>query len=172
MSRDPLNWYAVYTKPRWEKKVAKSLSDKGVEVYCPLNKIVRQWSDRKKTIHEPLFKGYVFVQIPSEAQTIVKQVDGVVNFVYWNGKPAIVRDEEIETIKRFLGEFSEVEVEDSQPSVHTRVVIKRGILVDYEGIVVEVLGNKVKVQIESMGLKLSATVDKKSLQLIEERNKA
>jgi hypothetical protein len=48
-------WYAVYTRPRWEKKVAEILTDKKIENYCPLNKVVRQWSDRKKIVHEPLF---------------------------------------------------------------------------------------------------------------------
>jgi transcription antitermination factor NusG len=161
-----VNWFAIYTKPRWEKKVAKNLSEKGVTVYCPLNKVIRQWSDRKKTILEPLFKGYVFVQVSEEEKLTVKQVDGVVNFVYWNGKPAIVRPEEIEIIQRFLSEFTDIEVEDIGLEVHQRVVIKKGILVNYQGIVLEVLGNKAKVLIESMGLKLSATVDKKNLQAV------
>ena len=48
-------WYAVYTRPKWEKKVAELLSRKRIENYCPLNKSIKQWSDRKKTIFEPLF---------------------------------------------------------------------------------------------------------------------
>ena len=59
-------WYAVYTKPRWEKKVNSLLLQKGIEVYCPLNKVRRKWSDRIKTIEEPLFKSYVFVKIKDE----------------------------------------------------------------------------------------------------------
>ncbi|HMJ47328.1 MAG TPA: transcription termination/antitermination NusG family protein, partial [Ferruginibacter sp.] len=53
-------WYVVYTRPRWEKKVAATLDERGVENYCPLNRVNRQWSDRKKVVLEPLFKGYVF----------------------------------------------------------------------------------------------------------------
>ena len=56
-------WYAIYTRPRWEKKVNLLLGGKGIESYCPLNKIKRKWSDRLKTIQEPLFKSYVFVKI-------------------------------------------------------------------------------------------------------------
>ncbi len=56
------HWYAIYTKPRWEKKVHHLLSEKGLEAYCPLNKVTRKWSDRMKTVEEPLFKSYVFVQ--------------------------------------------------------------------------------------------------------------
>ncbi|RYZ46884.1 MAG: UpxY family transcription antiterminator, partial [Chitinophagaceae bacterium] len=147
-----LHWYAVYTKPRWEKKVAKNLGDKGIVSYCPLNKVVRQWSDRKKVVEEPLFKGYVFVRVDSNAKTAVKTIDGIVNFVYWNGKPAVVRDEEIETIQRFLSEFQDIEVESLDLQVNAAVVIKKGILVNYKGVVLEVLGNKAKVLIESMGV--------------------
>ncbi|MDB5207487.1 MAG: UpxY family transcription antiterminator [Flavisolibacter sp.] len=161
-----VNWFALYTKPRWEKKLAKNLSEKGIVVYCPLNKVVRQWSDRKKTILEPLFKGYVFVQIAEMEKLAVKQTDGVVNFVYWNGKPAIVRQEEIEIIQRFLHEFSAIEIEDVGLKPNKQVVIRNGILVNYRGIVLEVLGNRAKVLIESMGLKLSATIDTKNLQVV------
>src|SRR3569832_1099930 len=96
-----LKWYAIYTRPRWEKKVNNLLSQKGIEVYCPLNKIRRKWSDRIKTIEEPLFKSYVFVKVNDEDRTSVRMTNGVVNFVYWNGKPAIIREKEIQTIKRF-----------------------------------------------------------------------
>jgi len=88
-------WLVVYTKPRWEKKVNTSLVKKGIEAYCPLNKVRRKWSDRMKTIEEPLFKSYVFVKVEDAGMTEVRFVDGVLNYVYWNGKPAIVREEEI-----------------------------------------------------------------------------
>jgi transcription antitermination factor NusG len=161
-----VKWFAIYTKPRWEKKIAKKLDELGVIVYCPLNKVLRQWSDRKKLVLEPLFKGYVFVQIVEEDRTLVKQVSGVVNFVYRNGKPAIVRQEEIEIIQRFLDEFSAIEIEDIGLGPNKQVVIRNGILVNYRGIVLEVLGNRAKVLIESMGLKLSATIDTKNLQVV------
>ena len=159
-----LNWYAVYTKPRWEKKVAKMLDERGIEGYCPLNKVYRQWSDRKKAIYEPLFKGYVFVNVGDEKKWDVKKIDGILNFVYWNGRPATIRKEEIETIKKFLSEFSDVEVEDMKLAVKAQVKIRHGILMNYQGIVVEVMGNKAKVQIESMGLQLSAIFEKKNLE--------
>lgn len=160
------HWYALYTKPRWEKKIAKSLAEKGFAAYCPVTKVLRQWSDRKKILEEPLFKGYIFVRIEPEERAAVRMIEGIVNFVYWNGKAAVVRDEEIETIKRFLGEFGSVEVEDMNLRVNTQVVVKKGLLVNYQGIVLEILGNKAKVLIESMGVKLSATIDKKNLELL------
>src|SRR4030095_8525252 len=111
MTSENLRWYALYTKPRWEKKVAEILMRKNVETYCPLNKVKRQWSDRKKVILEPLFHSYVFVRIPEKLQNHVRQTDGVINIVYWLGKPAVIRDAEIEVIKRFLNDFENVKLE-------------------------------------------------------------
>jgi len=59
-------WYAIYTMPRWEKKVAGLLNEKNITTFCPINRVERQWSDRKKIVHEPLFRSYVFVQISTE----------------------------------------------------------------------------------------------------------
>src|SRR6266852_5926070 len=94
-------WYALYTKPRWEKKVADLLSAKDIESYCPVNRVYRQWSDRKKMISVPLFTGYVFVNIDEKRQVAVRSTTGVINFVYWLNKPAVIQDEEIALIKKF-----------------------------------------------------------------------
>ena len=163
-----LNWYAVYTKPRWEKKVAKLLDEKGIENYCPLNKVVKQWSDRKKVVMEPIFKSYVFVRVEDKEKFELKNISGILNFVYWLGKPAIVRDEDIDTIRKFLNEFGEVTVSEiGQLKVNAKVRVKQGIMMNYQGLLVEVMGNKAKVRIESMGIYLFAQFDKKNLELLQ-----
>lgn len=161
-----LEWYAVYTKPRWEKKVASLLEEAGIEHYCPVNKVTRQWSDRKKVILEPVFKGYVFVKLVPERKWEVKKIHGIINFVYWLGKPATIREEEIMTIKKFLNEFSDVEITQKSLTINTPVRIKQGIMMHYKGIVVEVLGNKAVVKIDSLDIQLSAHFDKKNLEII------
>ena len=88
-------WYVIYTKPRWEKKVTELLSRKKIEHFCPLNKVQRQWNDRKKVVDEPLFTSCVFVHIDETEQMAVRLTDGVVNFLYWLGRPAEVRNDEI-----------------------------------------------------------------------------
>jgi transcription antitermination factor NusG len=158
------NWYVVYTLPRWEKKVALLLTDRGIDHYCPLNKVNRQWSDRRKTVIEPLFKGYVFVHVTDKNKWEVRDIRGILNFVHWQSKPAIVQDKEMETIRKFLQEFSDVEVLDQQMEVGKEVVIKQGLLMNYKGILIEVAGNKAKVRIDSMGLQLSAVFEKKNLE--------
>lgn len=156
-------WYVVTTIPRWEKKVHQNLLERGFESYCPLNRIVRQWSDRKKTVYEPLFKNYVFVKVQEDHKWEVRQVRGVLNFVYWLGKPARVKEEEIDLVKKFLMEFEDVQVVENQLKERDSVIINRGYFVNYRGIVLEVMGNKARVSISSMGVSLAATFDVKSL---------
>jgi transcription antitermination factor NusG len=159
-------WYAVHTRPRWEKKVASLLQDKGIENYCPLNKVMRQWSDRKKAVLEPLFKGYVFVQVAEKAKWDLLQINGIVNYVHWLGKPARIRNSEIDTIRRFLHEFEDIEVTETAVQVNSTVQVKQGVLMHFKGIVLELQGNRAKVKIESMGIQLSAFFDKKNLELV------
>lgn len=159
-------WYAVYTRPRWEKKVSAAMLDNGIENYCPINKVTRQWSDRKKIVLEPVFKGYVFVKVEEDKKWQVTKIHGVLNFVYWLGKPAQIRDEEIDLIRKFLHEFNDVQVEPKGFVVNSEVRIKQGVLMNYQGIVVEVLGNRAVVKINTLDLQLSAHFDKKNLELI------
>lgn len=157
MSERP-KWYAIYTKPRWEKKVNILLQAKGIEAYCPLNKVKRKWSDRIKTVEEPLFKSYVFVRVTEDVKTSVRMTDGVVNFVYWLGKPAIVRDSEIIAIKKFLDEYEDVIVEPTDIKPNQKVRIDSGVFMDYEADVIGVHKNIATVRIDSLGYKLIARV--------------
>jgi transcription antitermination factor NusG len=158
------HWYALYTKPRWEKKVHELLLQKGLQSYCPLNKVRKKWSDRYKMVEEPLFKSYVFVRVTDEERADVRFVDGVVNYVYWLGKPAQVKEIEIERIKRFLNEFEDVEVEQlPEPKQGDKVVITSGVFMDQEGRILSADKKRVEVLIESLGFKLVATLDKEKV---------
>jgi transcription antitermination factor NusG len=97
-------WFVLYTRPRFEKKVAEQLEKSGVTVYCPLVTQIKQWSDRKKTVQTPLLPSYVFVNITESERQKVVQVTGVVRFVFWLGKPAIVRESEITALQEGLKE--------------------------------------------------------------------
>ena len=135
--------------------------------YCPLNKVHRQWSDRKKIVLEPLFKGYVFVKIDEAQKWELMNINGIVNYVHWLGKPARIRDSEIDSIRKFLHEFSDVEVQESTIEINKKVRIKQGLLMNYHGILLELNGNKAKVKIESMGIQLSAVFDRKNVEMVE-----
>jgi transcription antitermination factor NusG len=156
-------WYVVYTKPRWEKKIADALVSNGIEQYCPLNKVTKQWSDRKKIVLEPLFKGYLFVCPPKDGKWDIKKIPGILNYVHWLGKPAVVRDAEINIIRKFLNEFSDVEVTEQHATINETVVIKQGIFMNYKGLVLEIIDNKARVRIEAIGVSLTAVFERKNL---------
>ena len=163
-------WYAVYTRPRWEKKVADSLSRIEVENYCPLNKVERRWSDRRKLVEEPLFTSYVFVKITPREQTKVREVDGLLNLVYWLGKPAVIREEEIELIKRFLSSHRNVRLEKITVNVKDKVKIVNGPLMEMEGEVVSVNNKTVRVNLPTLGYFLAAEVEINNLRILQTIN--
>lgn len=156
-------WYAVYTKPRWEKKVNSLLTEKGFESYCPLNKVRRKWSDRIKLVEEPLFKSYVFVNIEESDRNNIRMTNGVMNFVYWLGKPAVIKEKEIIAIKNFLNEYEDVQITPIQLSPSQRVKITTGPLMDREGKVVDIRGKMVKVAVDSLGYILMAYINRTKL---------
>ncbi len=163
-------WYAIYTRPRWEKKVNGLLLQKGIESYCPLNKVRRKWSDRIKTIEEPLFKSYVFVKIDDVDRSSVRMTNGVVNFVYWNGKPALIKEKEIQTIRLFMNEYEHVEVVKMDFNIDERVRVLAGTMMDQEGKVLELKNKTAKVCIDSLGYMLIAYIDKSKLMSVQQTN--
>lgn len=146
-------WYALYTKPRWEKKIDSVLIRKGVESWCPLQKIERQWSDRKKVIEDPLFKSYVFVRIDESERAKVLMTDGVLNFVYYLGKPAVIKNEEVDTIKKYLAEKDASIFIISQEGFkeETKIKVNHGVFMGNEGTVLRGGKKKVYVKLESLG---------------------
>ena len=116
-----------------------------------------------KTVEEPLFKSYVFVKVNDEDRTEVRMTPGVINFVYWEGKPAVVKEKEINAIKNFLNEYENVEVKPMTVALNQRVKITAGPLMDQEGEVIGVNRKMVKVAIDSLGYVLVAYIDRTKL---------
>jgi transcription antitermination factor NusG len=139
------------------------LIQKGIESYCPLNKIRRKWSDRVKIIEEPLFKSYVFVKVIEESRSTVRMTDGVINFVYWDGKPAVIKEKDILNIQKFLGEHENVALVKLYLQPNDQVMIASGPLMDKQGKVIEVKNRIAKVIIESFGYILIANISKNNL---------
>ncbi len=152
MNEKTKQWFAVYTKPRWEKKVDNILLRKGIESWCPLQKVERQWSDRKKIIEDPVFKSYVFVHIRNEERLQVLQTEGILNFVYFLGKPAVIKDEEVENIKLYLLEKDvKIRVESLKTfAENDKVIIRQGVFMDNTGTVVKGGTRKLYVRLESL----------------------
>jgi transcriptional antiterminator RfaH len=143
-------WRAVYTKPRSEKKVAERLSKNTITVYCPVQTTLKQWSDRKKKVLTPIFPSYIFVQVAENEMLSVLKDPGVINFVFWQGKPAIIKNEEINLIKEHLNHTS-----ISTEVVGDEIIITQGILSGVKGKIKEITTNNVILVIESIGLTIT-----------------
>ena len=152
VEKDDRVWMVVYTKSRYEKKVDTTLISKRIESYCPTRKVEKQWTDRKKIIEEVIFRSYVFVRINKEERLEVLQTDGVINFIYYCGKPATIRDEEIDIIKMFLNEKSHSvsTIETDLFETDTLVRINHGVFMDNEGTILRSNKKKVYVQLTSL----------------------
>ena len=146
-------WYALYTKPRWEKKIDTVLIRKGIESWCPLQKIERQWSDRKKIIEDPLFKSYVFVRIDTTERSKVLMTDGVLNFVHYLGKPAVIKNAEVDIIKKYLAEKdASISIISKEGFIEeTKIIVNHGVFMGNEGTVIRGGKKKVYVKLESLG---------------------
>ena len=123
----------------------------------------RKWSDRVKLVEEPLFKSYVFVKVKDEDRSKVRMTSGAINFVYWNGKPAVIKEKEITAIRRFLDEYENVEARPVDLKVNQRVRITDGTLMDKEGKVLDIRHKTAKIAIDSLGYILVAYIDRTKL---------
>ena len=146
-------WFAIYTSPRQEKKVAARLAKLDIDVYCPLVIQERQWSDRKKKVEVPLLPSYVFVNLASQNRELVFQVSGVVRYLYWLGQPAIIKDVEIELMQRWLQDkVTTFEVIGIQPG--SLYEIPSGPFIGQKGIVDKVTKNQIVLILEQLGMKI------------------
>jgi transcription antitermination factor NusG len=126
---------------------------KGINSWCPLQRVEKKWSDRKKIIEEPLFRSYVFVNISEEERLSVLQTEGVLNFVHYLGKPAIIKDEEVTLIKSYLlDKETTISVQSLQSfRENDKVIISQGVFMDNTGTVIRSANKKIYVRLESLG---------------------
>jgi transcription antitermination factor NusG len=144
-------WFAIYTRPKNEKKVVAGLEKIGIEVYCPMVKQVKQWSDRKKKVEVPLINSYVFVNIEESDRNIVFEIPGVVRYLFWLGKPAVIQEQEIEVLRASLkGILSTVEVNEIQPG--DNLTISNGPFQGKEGVVSQVEKNNIRLVLKELGV--------------------
>ena len=144
-------WFVIYTKANQEIKVAEQLNKIGISCYCPTVTIIKQYSDRKKKALKPLIPSYVFVFIEEDRRNDVFSVFGVVRYMFWLGKPAVVRESEIELMKQYLnGLYQSVSL-----TKFTRgqlYKISDGLFSGKIGKVVETQKNKIKLELQSLGV--------------------
>ncbi|EDM38325.1 Transcription antiterminator [Pedobacter sp. BAL39] len=165
-ARGVQKWFAVYTRPRWEKKVEQQLKMQGITCYCPLRKVQSQWADRIKVVELPLFSSYVFVCIHPREELNVRLNIGVVNFVYYMGHLAEIRHSVIEEIKSNLEKYPDAEIVSMRDlEVGDRVRIKAGLMGEQEGKVLQVRGKNVLLVIDNLSSILISKVMVSALEL-------
>ncbi len=130
-------WYAIYTKPRWEKKVATRLDEKEIENYLPLIKTLKIWSDRKKWVQEPLFKSYIFVHVDQKEYIPALQTPGAVKYVSFEKQAVSIPPIQIEAVKSFIESGGDFPTDIPDIKIGDRVVIIHGSLKGLEGTMVE-----------------------------------
>jgi transcription antitermination factor NusG len=125
------NWFALHTKPRAEFKAEKEITDLGIENYLPAVIKIKQWSDRKKKIKEPVLGGYIFVYADEKERVAALETNSVVRCLFENGKPAVIYDWQIENLKRFLDEKADFLINNGIAK-GTKIKIKTG---PFEGVI-------------------------------------
>ncbi len=152
-------WYAAYTKSRNEKKVYQRLLSQGFEAYLPLQKRLKQWSDRKKWVEEPLLSSYVFVKLAKTDFYNVQSTEGLVRFISFEGKPAPIPPEQIDVLKALLNENIAIEAVDQQLEPGDEVEISFGSLSGLKGELVSHQGkNRLAVKIDHISHRLMVTL--------------
>lgn len=149
-------WYALYTKPRSEKKVAERMDKKGWEIYCPLKTEIKQWSDRKKKVEVPYFPSYIFLNLDSYEKRYREVLldPALLNFVFWQGKPATIRDEEMELIKDFLTKYGDQQISVTGHKIGDEITLDEGPFTGLNGVVTRVEKNKVRLLIPALECQL------------------
>ena len=135
-------WYVLYVRSRSEKKVKERLEKNNIEVFLPLIKVVRQWSDRRKHVQVPLFPGYLFLNITPENFSFIREIEGVVGFVKHAKTYATIRERQLQDIRKFLQTGVPVEVQPDTFAPGQRVKITFGPLKDIEGELLEIKNEK------------------------------
>ncbi len=165
-------WYAVYTRPRFEKQVGERLMEEGIEAYVPLIKTMRQWSDRKKMVELPLFSSYVFVNIERKHYDKVLQAFGVVKYISFEGKAATIPPEQIDQLKIIVNSDEKIETTWEKRRKGDRVRVTSGSL---KGLIGELITDggrkKVLVRIDSIDQNLTVEVHASLIEKIKEENK-
>ncbi|MBQ2498711.1 MAG: UpxY family transcription antiterminator [Bacteroidales bacterium] len=163
-------WYAVYVKSRYEKKTCKLLEDRHIEVYLPLLNRLKQWSDRKKMVEEPLFKSYIFVRTDLKNYYDILNTPGVVRFVGFEGRPAPVPDNQIMAVRQFVGDYDGVLELDEIQSLHEGqlVEIVYGEMKGLVGRLVSFNGKqRLIVDIESVGRSIPINISRSQVRSLQ-----
>lgn len=164
-------WYAAYTKPRAEKKTASMLEKNGVEVYLPLQRTLCQWSDRKKWVDMPLIRSYVFIKSNLSDYIEILNTPGVVKIVGFEGKPAVIPEQQINILKNIISENIAADVLTENIPEGSPVEIVRGALMGLKGELIRHKGkNKIIIRLDSINTSIYINIPISCIKKIKQQN--
>ncbi len=145
-------WHVLYTKPRHEIKAIERLVQNGFEVYCPMKTTLKQWSDRKKKVSEPLLPSYIFIKTTEKKRAIPLTDPSVLNYIFWLGKPAIIRDIEIDTLKGLISKDKVQDFEVRELKIGDEIDINKGKIKVKKAIIKSISNNIIKAELKELGM--------------------
>jgi len=165
-------WHVIYTRSRAEKKVQVELSIKEIENFLPMQKRLRQWKDRKKWVETPLMSGYCFVNITRKEYDSVLQTNNVVGYVRFDGKAAVVPENQIDSLKKMLKQFEfEVNVTSENFAPGKKVEVIEGPMIGLKGELVKAQGkNKFIIRFDQISSVVSVEIPSNHISLLPEEN--
>ena len=166
MQHSSRKWHAVYTRPKCEKKVAAQLTRKRITHYYPINTIQKESNERNQSVSEPLFSSIVFVYVNPIEQLEVSKTSGVINFMYWLNRPAVINEAEIEEIRKILNGFSGIQLRKTSVRPGEEIKFSSKSLTLREGNIMEVSPNMFSVSLPSLGYILEAEVKREEHAII------
>jgi len=160
-------WYAIYTRPRAEKQVFQRLSESGVETWLPMQKTIRQWSDRKKMVEKPLLSSYIFVKTTPKNFPVVYRTNGVVKFVSFEGQPVSIPQKQIDNLRLLINSNADIEVSSENFAKGDSVEVVSGALVGLTGELIKIgTRNRFVVRIDRLDQNLILKIPKAFLKKI------
>jgi transcription antitermination factor NusG len=131
-------WYAIYTRPRAEKQVFLRLIESGIETWLPMQKTIRQWSDRKKVVEKPLLSSYIFVKTKPKNFPVVYRTNGVVKFVSFEGQPVSIPQKQIDNLRLLINSNADIEVTSENFAKGDSVEVISGALIGLTGELIKI----------------------------------
>lgn len=168
LDKTEARWFAVYTRYKREKMVFKDLERKGIETYLPIQKLYKIYASKKKLVEKPLFSCYLFVKITKEQYRIVQDAEGVVDFVSFSKNLISIPENEIEIVKRIVGESLEIALEDHSYFEGDLVEVVSGTLSGLKGKLLDKKGKKnFLLQLNQIGYNLLIEINPKDIRKID-----
>ena len=171
-AKDDRHWHALYVRSRFEKKVFDQLQDIGVETYLPLITQIKQWSDRRKKVEEPLFKSYLFVRNNEKEYFSILNLTGVVKFVTFEHKAVVVPENQIIAIKRYIDDYEQDKEDKAMRNedlkIGQMVRITHGPMQGLIGRLESVKDKRLVVYIEAVGQYLPVSIPRTKVEPIKE----